>query len=341
MEKPRVTGVGYRRRNSVWPHGVLKLISIVIPIYNEQETLPMLFERLVAAAPSWEEDWEVVLVDDGSTDRSLEMMTEYTDKSPSFRVVKLSRNFGHQPAISAGIERARGDCVVIMDGDLQDPPEELHRFLAKWREGYQVVYAIRRKRKENVFKRAAYKIFYRLMGLISDISIPLDSGDFCLMDRKVVDAMVHQLPERIRFVRGLRAYVGFKQIGVEYERDARAAGEAKYTFRALVKLAVSGLFGFSFVPLRLATYFGFLVALPSFLMGAFFIAHRVFGFSVFGRYATETPGLASLAVGMFFLFGVVLMILGILGEYVGLIFLEAKQRPSFIVEDEIRGGGPV
>ena len=196
------------------------MISIVIPIYNEQETLPMLFERLVAAAPSWEEEWEVVLVDDGSTDRSLEMMTEFTQRSNHFRVVKLSRNFGHQPAISAGIERARGDAVVIMDGDLQDPPEELYRFLDKWREGYQVVYAIRRKRKENLFKRAAYKIFYRLMGLISDISIPLDSGDFCLMDRKVVDAMVHQLPERIRFVRGLRAYVGFKQIGVDFPPDS-------------------------------------------------------------------------------------------------------------------------
>jgi dolichol-phosphate mannosyltransferase len=263
------------------------------------------------------------------------MMSEFTRRNERFRVVKLSRNFGHQAAITAGIERARGDAVVIMDGDLQDPPEELHRFISKWREGFDVVYAIRRHRKESWLKRLAYAIFYRLLAFMADIDIPLDTGDFCLMDRKVVDAMVRDLPENVRFVRGLRAYVGFRQVGVEYDRAARAAGDPKYTLRGLFKLAISGLVGFSFFPLRLATYLGFLVALPSFLAGLFFIVHRLGGFPVFGRYATDTPGLASLAVGMFFLSGVMLIMMGILGEYIGMIYLEVKRRPGFIVEREV------
>jgi polyisoprenyl-phosphate glycosyltransferase len=311
------------------------VISLVIPIFNEEETLPLLRDRLVGAAPSWNEDWEVVLVDDGSRDRSAELMEAIAAADDRFRVLKLSRNFGHQAAITAGIRHAEGEAVIVLDGDLQDPPEELHRFLAKWREGYDVVYAVRRHRKEGLLKRFAYATFYRILAWMADIRIPLDSGDFCLMDRKVVDAMVHELPENVRFVRGLRAYVGFRQVGVEYERHARAAGEAKYSLRGLVKLAMSGLVGFSFLPLRLATYLGFLVAIPSFLLGIFFIVHRLFGFPVFGRYATETPGLASLAVGMFFLSGVMLIIMGILGEYIGLIYVEVKRRPSYIVEREI------
>ena len=311
------------------------MISLVIPIYNEEETLPLLRDRLVGAAPSWQEDWEVILVDDGSSDRSPELMAGLAAADGRIRVIKLSRNFGHQAAITAGIRHAEGDAVIVLDGDLQDPPEELHRFLAKWREGYDVVYAVRRQRKEGLLKRFAYATFYRVLAWMADIQIPLDSGDFCLMDRKVVDAMVHELPENVRFVRGLRAYVGFRQVGVEYERQARAAGEAKYGLRGLMKLAVSGLVGFSFLPLRLATYLGFVVAIPSFLLGIFFVVHRVFGFAVFGRYATETPGLASLAVGMFFLSGVMLIIMGILGEYIGLIYLEVKRRPSYIVEREI------
>lgn len=311
------------------------MISLVVPIFDEEQTLPLLRERLLASAPSWQEEWEVVLVDDGSRDRSLERMEQMALDDPRFRVIKLSRNFGHQAAISAGLRHAEGDAVVVLDGDLQDPPEEVGRLVARWREGHDVVYAIRRERKEGLAKRIAYATFYRVLAWMSDIQIPVDSGDFCLMDRKVVDALVRELPENVRFVRGLRAYVGFRQTGVEIERHSRAAGEPKYTWRGLAKLAVSGLFGFSFVPLRLATTLGFLVAVPSFLMGVFFIVHRVFGFPVFGRYATETPGLASLAVGLFFLAGVMLIILGILGEYVGLIYLEVKRRPSFIVEREI------
>ncbi|MFN3848386.1 MAG: glycosyltransferase family 2 protein [Spirosomataceae bacterium] len=311
------------------------MISIVIPIYNEEENLDNLYNRLTAAAPSWNEDYEIVLVDDGSRDKSLTMMRVMAAKDSHVRVVKLSRNFGHQPAISAGIKVAKGDAIIIMDGDLQDPPEELYRFLDKWREGYEVVYAVRTKRKEGFFKKLAYSSFYRLLAWVSDIEIPLDSGDFCVMDRKVVNVLVEEMPEQIRFVRGMRAYAGFKQVGVTYERAERAAGEVKYTFKKLMKLALDGLFGFSSFPLRLATYMGFFISIPSFLIGIFFILHRIIGFKVFGHSPEETPGTATLAVGMYFLSGVILIILGILGEYIGRIYIEVKRRPFFVIDEVI------
>ncbi|MFT4733227.1 MAG: glycosyltransferase involved in cell wall biosynthesis [Algoriphagus sp.] len=312
------------------------MISIVIPIYNEEENLQNLYSRLTAAAPSWNEDYELVLVDDGSDDGSLERMKGFAKSDTRVRIVKLSRNFGHQPAISAGIQEAKGDAVVIMDGDLQDPPEELYRFLEKWREGYQVVYAIRTKRKEGFFKRIAYSTFYRILAAISEIDIPLDSGDFCVMDRKVVNAIVNEMPEQIRFVRGLRAYAGFKQIGVKYERAERAAGEVKYTFKKLMELALDGLFGFSNVPLRLATYFGFVIAIPSFFIGIFFVLARIIGFKILGHTPAEIPGTTTLTVGMFFLGGVTLIILGILGEYIGRIYIEVKRRPFFVIDEIIQ-----
>lgn len=311
------------------------MISIVIPIYNEEENLQNLYTRLTNAAPSWKEDYEIVLIDDGSHDSSLTMMRVMVEKDSHVRIIKLSRNFGHQPAISAGIQEAKGDAIIIMDGDLQDPPEELYRFLDKWREGYDVVYAVRTKRKEGFFKKLAYSSFYRLMAAISDIEIPLDSGDFCVMDRKVVNVLVHDMPEQIRFIRGMRAYAGFKQIGVTYERAERAAGEVKYTFKKLVQLALDGLFGFSSFPLRLSTYLGISIAIPSLIIGVFFLVHRLFGFKVFGHTPEETPGLASLAVGMFFLGGVMLTMLGIIGEYISRIYIEVKKRPFFVIDEII------
>ncbi len=311
------------------------MISIVIPIFNEEENLHQLYQRLTAASPSWNEDYEIVLVDDGSSDSSLAIMCDYAAKDSHVRVIKLSRNFGHQPAISAGIQEAKGDAVIIMDGDLQDPPEELHRFLAKWREGYQVVYAVRTKRKEGFFKKLAYSSFYRLLAKISDIEIPLDSGDFCVMDRKVVNTIVKEMPEQVRFVRGLRAYAGYKQIGVSYERAERAAGEVKYTFKKLVQLALDGLFGFSHMPLRLATYMGFFISIPSFLIGIFFVIHRIVGFKLLGHTPEEIPGTTTLTFGMYFLGGITLIILGILGEYIGRIYIEVKKRPFFVIDEII------
>jgi dolichol-phosphate mannosyltransferase len=226
--------------------------------------------------------------------------------------------------------------VIILDGDLQDPPSEIARFLEKWREGFEVVYGIRTNRKETLPKRTAYSFFYRVLHTISDIDIPLDAGDFCLMDRKVVDALNIDMPEHVRFIRGLRAYVGFRQTGIPYNRQPRAAGTASYDTRQLIKLAIDGLFGFSMVPLRLASYFGFLIAIPSFMAATFLIVQRVVGFRFLGRNATDVPGVATLGVGMFFLCGLILIILGILGEYLGRIYLEVKRRPLYIVESVSR-----
>jgi len=310
------------------------MLSIVIPIYNEEENLHQLYSRIVNASSSWNDLFELILIDDGSKDRSLELMKVFAKNDDRVRVLKLSRNFGHQAAISAGIKMAKGDAIIIMDGDLQDPPEELPRFLDKWREGFDVVFAIRTKRKENFLKRIAYSLFYRLQSVISEIDIPLDSGDFCVMDKKVARVLNEQMPEQIRFVRGLRAYAGFKQVGVSYERAERAAGEVKYTFKKLLKLALDGLFDFSTLPLRLASYLGFIVAIPSFLFGFFFIIHRVFDFKIFGYSPADVPGLATLTMGIFFLGGVTLIILGIMGEYIGRIYVEVKKRPFFVIEQE-------
>jgi polyisoprenyl-phosphate glycosyltransferase len=311
------------------------LLSLVIPVYNEAEVLPLLLARLLKVAPGWEMPYEVIFVDDGSTDDSVRVIRDLTRGQAAFRILQLSRNFGHQPAITAGLAAAKGEAVVVMDADLQDPPEMIETFLEKWREGYQVTYAVRRQRQEGLLKRWAYKRFYRLLKRISSLDIPLDSGDFCLMDRRVLDEL-QALPENIRFVRGLRSYVGFRQVGVPYAREARAAGRPKYSLRSLSNLALDGIFGFSLLPLRLASIMGLCIALPSFLLGMFFIIHRVFDFKLFGYSPTDTPGLASLATGMFFLGGVVLIILGIIGEYLGRIYVEVKRRPPYIVEREIQ-----
>lgn len=309
------------------------MLSIVIPIYNEEENIFQLQQRLLSASPLWLEDFEIIFVDDGSYDDSLKLMREVVAKDSRFKIVKLSRNFGHQAAISAGIKKAQGDAVIIMDGDLQDPPEELPRFLEQWRKGYHVVYAIRKKRKEIFYKRWAYSLFYRILAKVSNIDIPLDSGDFCVMDKRVVRVLNQEMVEQNRFVRGLRAYAGFKQIGVEYDREKRAAGEAKYTLRKLIKLALDGLFDFSTFPLRIASYVGLVISLISFMAGIFFIIHRIFNFKVFGKSPADVPGSASLAVGIFFFGGVTLIILGIIGEYIGRIYLEVKKRPFYIIEE--------
>lgn len=308
------------------------MISVVIPINNEQEVFPLLLQRLLAAAERWGDEYELLFVDDGSTDRSLALMMDAARADPRVRVIKLSRNFGHQAAISAGLEQAAGQVVAVLDGDLQDPPEELTRFLEKWREGYEVVYGIRRGRKEGFLLRGAYSLFYRALHLVSDIDIPVDSGDFGVMDRKVVDALRFQFPEQIRFVRGLRAYAGFRQIGLEYERHERAGGRPSYTFSRLLKLAVDGFLGFSMVPLRLASILGFFIAIPSFLLGAYLLVNRATGLILFGYPKKTMPGVATLGVGLFFLSGLILIILGIMGEYLGRIYLEVKRRPLYIVD---------
>ena len=309
------------------------MISIILPIFNEEENLPLLYDRLSKVVKTVNMPYEIIFINDGSADKSEQLIRDILAHDKNVVLINFSRNFGHQAAISAGLKYAKGKVAAILDADLQDPPEELPRLIAKWKEGFQVVYAIRTKRKEGIFKRAAYAIFYRTLQMISDIDIPLDSGDFCLMDRKVVDALNIDMPERIRFVRGLRAFAGFKQVGIESERSERHAGKPKYTFRKLMKLAMDGIFDFSTFPLRLSSYLGFFIAFTSFLIGIFFILSRIFDFKILEHSPVENPGLATTVVGIFFLGGIILIILGIMGEYLGRIYYEVKQRPFYIVSE--------
>jgi dolichol-phosphate mannosyltransferase len=264
-------------------------------------------------------------VNDGSSDATPTMIHMLSQADPRVVGVMLSRNFGHQAAVSAGIAECTGDAVIVMDGDLQDPPEVLEQFIARWRDGAEVVYAVRTKRKEGLLKRTAYGAFYRLLRKLSDIDIPLDSGDFGLMDRKVVNALL-ALPERQRFVRGLRCFVGFRQEGLVYERAGREAGAPKYTFKALVRLAMDGLISFSSAPLNLITYLGlgscvFALGLIAWVMGRAIIGQR------------PPEGWASTMVVVLFFGSVQLLSLGIIGEYLRRIFLEVKGRPTYIVRD--------
>jgi len=307
------------------------MISIVIPAYNESEGLRLLYARLAAVAPSWREDYEFLLIDDGSGDDTLAIAEELARQDRHWKVISLSRNFGHQAAVTAGLEHASGDLVAVIDADLQDPPEELHRFFQKCREGYDIVFAIRTQRKEGLFKRICYKLFYRLLASIASIKIPLDSGDFCVMNRRALDAL-NALPERGRFIRGLRSWIGFRQTGLAYERQARAVGEPKYTFRKLVNLALDGLVNFSDKPLRFVSLLGVGIGVLAIFLALLFFVQYVGNFSILGYNPRNAPGWPSLIVSVLFLSSVQLFCLGILGEYMGRLFTEVKGRPVYLVE---------
>jgi glycosyltransferase involved in cell wall biosynthesis len=303
------------------------MYSIVIPIFNEQEIIPELHRRLGAVIDGLDAPAEVIFVDDGSRDASFSLLQAIHEKDPRFKVLRFSRNFGHQVAISAGIDFAGGDAVLIMDGDLQDPPEVLPRFIAEWKTGNDVVYAIRTKRKESALKRIAYATFYRILRKISYLDIPLDSGDFCLMDRRVIET-VRTMPERARFVRGLRTWAGFRQTGLAYERDVRYAGTPKYTFAKLMGLAYDGIFSFSTAPLRAAVYMGFFLAVASMLSGLFLIYQRL-------AHKIDLVGWTSTIVVIIFLGGIVLLTLGVIGEYISRIYEEVKRRPLYVLREKI------
>jgi dolichol-phosphate mannosyltransferase len=300
-------------------------ISVVVPLFNEEENVLELYRRVVASLEALGLKFEMVFVNDGSADRTPFILSELHGQDARLVVVHLSRNFGHQAAVTAGLDHACGRAVVIMDGDLQDPPEVLGAFIDAWRKGHEVVYAVRTKRKEGPLKRLGYFVFYRLLRAVSDLDIPLDSGDFCLLDRKVVTAL-KGLPERMRFVRGLRTFVGFRQMGVEYERAARAAGRPKYTFRTLVRLAVDGLVSFSSYPLHLVTYLGVFTVLFALGLSVWVILDAL------NNKATPR-GWASTMVVVLFMGAVQLISLGIIGEYIRRIFLEAKGRPTYITRE--------
>ena len=310
----------------------MERITVVIPCYQEEQVLATLFGQLTAHARQWDVDWEVLCVDDGSTDRTWSLITEQHQSDPRWQGIRLSRNFGHQIAISAGLYHATGDAVIVMDADLQDPPEDLVRFIAKWRQGYDVVYAVRSVRQDPLFKRVCYWLFYRMMAYMSEIPIPLDSGDLCLMDRKVVD-IIRSLPEHNRFVRGLRAWCGFRQVAVRHERHARAAGRPKYTLRKLVTLALNGFFGFSARSLRIATVTGALLMVVS-MLGCAVVAGRVMFPQQFARMGiTFSPELVFLSMCVLALGSVQLLCLGIVGEYLARIYDEVKHRPLWLISE--------
>jgi glycosyltransferase involved in cell wall biosynthesis len=305
--------------------------SIAVPVYNEVDSLPELYPRVRAVMESLGESWELILIDDGSTDGSTEVIKSLSAEDRRVRPVIFARNFGHQIAITAGLDYSRGEVVIIMDADLQDPPEVITDLVAKWREGYEVVYAVREERVgESWFKKFTAAFFYRVINRITDVNIPLDTGDFRLVDRKVVDTL-NKMRERHRFPRGMAAWVGFRQIGVPYKRAARFAGETKYPFNKMLRLALNAITGFSYFPLQLATYFGFVCAGISALAIPIVIVLRLAGSQAFFGQATTL-------IAVLFLGGVQLISLGILGEYVGRIYDEAKGRPLYIVREESGSG---
>lgn len=302
-------------------------ISIVAPNYNESATIPEFYRRVSQVMSGLNVSWELVYVDDGSSDNSADLIRDLASKDSHIVPVIFARNFGHQLAVTAGLDYSDGQAVVIIDADLQDPPEVIPDLVARWREGYEVVYAVRTEREgESWFKLATASLFYRLIYRITDVNIPLDTGDFRLLDRKVVN-VINQMRERHRFLRGMSVWVGFRQIGVSYKRAARFAGETKYPIKKMVKFASDAITGFSYFPLQMATYLGFISACLSILAIPIVIGLRIWG--------THEPllGQATTLIAVLFLGGVQLISLGILGEYIGRLYDEAKGRPLYIVRE--------
>jgi dolichol-phosphate mannosyltransferase len=310
----------------------MQKISVIVPCFNEEAVLPQLFQRLGAAAATWGEDYEVIGVDDGSRDRTWQLLKQQHAADPRWRGLSFARNFGHQTAVSAGLFHATGDAVIIIDADLQDPPEEVARLLAKWREGYEVVFATRKKRRDPLVKRILAWGFYRLLEKMTPLPMARDAGDFCLLDKKVV-AVMNALPERSRYLRGLRTWCGFRQTSVEFDRAERAAGEPQYTFKKSFKLAMDGLFSFSAMPLRLATYLGLWVSGFAFLGVMFTLVQKLFAEQFAKIGLAPGPGFPTVVISILFLGGVQLICLGILGEYIGRIYEEVKGRPLWIIRD--------
>jgi glycosyltransferase involved in cell wall biosynthesis len=303
------------------------VFSFILPVFNEEETLAETYRRLARVMDELKAAVEIIMVDDGSRDRSLEILRDLHERDARVQYLSLARNFGHQAAVTAGLRFAQGDAVVVLDADLQDPPELIPAMIEKWREGHHVVYAQRTARqREGVAKKLFAFLFYRVLRLLTKVDMPADTGDFCLMDRKVVDVL-NALPERGRYLRGLRAWVGFRQTAVPFEREPRFAGEVKYTFRKSFALAVTGIISFSRVPLRLATYLGLIVAGFALLMIVVVIYWRLF------HPAAPLIGYTIITAAIFFLAAVQLLCLGILGEYLGRVYDEVKGRPIYTLKE--------
>ena len=298
--------------------------SVIVPVYNEEEVIHTTVSRLKQVMNQLNDSYELIFVNDGSRDQTLSILKEYFQGDSSMKIIDFARNFGHQIAITAGMDAARGDAVIVIDADLQDPPELIFSMIEKWKEGYEVVYAKRTKRKgETFFKKYTASLFYRTLRALTDIDIPMDTGDFRLIDRKVCDQMA-LLHEKNRFVRGLVSWVGFRQTAVEYERDERLVGESKYPLKKMLKLSLDGITSFSYKPLKLASYAGVLLSLAGFLYMLFVIYLKLFTNSTI-------LGWSSVIVIQLLFSGIVLLIMGMMGEYIGRIYDETKARPLYIV----------
>ena len=306
-------------------------ISFVIPLFNEEVIFADLVNRLDKFSESVGVDYEFVLVDDGSKDGTAQLMADLASRDKRYHCIFLSRNFGHQYAVSAGLKYARcKEAVMILDGDLQDPPELFHEFYNKFNEGYDVIYGVRRKRKEGSLKKVSYFFFYRILRRVSDSPVDLDSGDFSMLSRRVID-LLNQMPEDSRYLRGMRSWVGFRQIGIEYDRDRRVAGRSKYTLKKLFQLAYDGIFNFSFFPIRFLSYAGIFCLLSSIV---YFVITLVRKF-----WYNDVPiGFTALLFMIIFFGGIQLLSIGIIGEYVFRIFNQVKGRPLYIVRQRIIDG---
>lgn len=301
-------------------------LSVVVPLYNEELNIDYLFERLIFVLNRLNMNYEIVCVNDGSRDNTIERLIEYHYRNPDIKVVNLSRNYGKEIALSAGLDYTNGNAVVPIDADLQDPPELIEELVAKWREGYDVVLATRRSRQgENLIKRFTANAFYRTIDRISHVPIPRDTGDFRLMDRRVVEAL-KRMPERNRFMKGLFAWVGFKQTSILYDRPSRYQGETTWNYWRLWNFALDGITSFSFIPLKVWSYIGLLVAIPAFFYASFLVIRTV----IFG---IDLPGYASLMVAVLFLGGVQLVSLGVIGEYLSRVYEEVKGRPLYLIRE--------
>lgn len=301
-------------------------LSIIIPIYNEEGNIPVLYERLTKVMQELGESYELVFINDGSKDNSLALVMELAQKDDRVKYLDFSRNFGHQIAVTAGIDAAKGDALVIIDADLQDPPELIREMFEKYKEGFEVVYAKRRKRKgETIFKKFTAKIFYRTLARITTLDIPLDTGDFRLIDRKVAEVL-KKMPEQNKYIRGQIAWIGFKQTYVEYDRDSRHAGETGYTLRKMLRFALDGITGFSNLPLRLATVAGFTVSGIAFLLMIYALISRFI-------WKDYEPGWTSLILSVLFIGGIQLIAIGIIGEYINRISTNVRNRPLYVVRE--------
>lgn len=307
-------------------------ISVVVPAFNEQETLEVLFDAVATSVSSAAESWELVIVDDGSRDRTRAIIDDLSARDARVRGVILSRNFGHEAAIEAGLRTARGQAVIVMDADMQDSPDALPRLIEAWRDGADVAYAVREGRKEGALMRAAFSGFYRFASKTMSIDLPRDAGPFCLMSRRAVDAL-NDMREHGRYFPGLRAFVGFTQVGVPIERRERYAGETKYPLAKRTGLAIAAIFSFSKLPLRIATIVGIASAVIAVLLAIYFLVATLAGVDV-------ERGWTSLMVVLLFIGGLQLMVLGIVGEYVGKVYDETRNRPTFIVAEQIGGDSP-